>query len=158
MRRSTLLLIVALVVVSTATFFIGRSERSGPASSTTTTTATAPLRVPDVHEDFTLLPCGKATTLGLEGCAEHQVLTLDRRIDQLQQAVFQRLPAVTAERDFVRAANEWVVYRRLTCLGAAAAYQSRTLAPVSYADCLVQVDRHRVDDLTALQADFSESS
>jgi uncharacterized protein YecT (DUF1311 family) len=156
MRRQALLLITLVIAVSTAAFFIGR-ETSQPAARTARTVAASALRMPTIQEDFTLLPCAKATTIGLEGCAEHRVLSLDRRIDQLQLEVFHRLPGVTAKRRFVRAASEWAVYRRLTCLSAATAYQGGTFAPVSFADCLVLIDRHRLDELATLKANFSES-
>lgn len=157
MRRNLLLWVAALIAVSTVTFFIGRGETSRPVARTTSTVAAASLQVPDIQENFTLLPCARATTVGLEGCAEHQVLALDRRIDQLQQEVFHRLNGVTAQRRFIRAASEWYVYRRLTCLSAATAYQGGTFAPVSFADCLVLIDQHRLDDLATLKATYSES-
>jgi hypothetical protein len=120
MRRPALLLLALLIAVSTATFFIGRAT-SPPGPRTSSTVTTTPLELPDVREDFTLLPCAKATTIGLEGCAEHRVLSLDHRIDQLAQEVLHLLPGATAKRGLVRAASEWAIYRRLTCSSAAAA-------------------------------------
>jgi hypothetical protein len=63
--------------------------------------------MPVVTETFALLPCSKATTTGLEGCAEHRILTLDQRINVLRHQVFTRLFDDAAKRRFIRAEVSW---------------------------------------------------
>lgn len=112
------------------------------------------LTLPAVRESFTLLACHRSTTIGLEGCAEHQVLNEDRHVNALQRQVFGYLHGNGARRRFVNADIDWIAYRRLTCLSDADAYQGGSFAAVSFVDCLAAVDRDRLRELSALKTNF----
>lgn len=106
-----------------------------------------PLSVPVVREAFTLLACGKSTTLGLEGCAEHHVVALDRTINQLRRTLWPHLTTRSARADFVAAELAWFRYRRSSCISQSDLYQGGSLSVVTYADCLIAFDRQHIGDL-----------
>jgi uncharacterized protein YecT (DUF1311 family) len=111
--------------------------------------------MPVVTETFALLPCSKATTTGLEGCAEHRILTLDQRINVLRHQVFTRLFDDAAKRRFIRAEVSWSKFRRSTCLSDSDVNEGGSLAPVDFANCAVRLDQQHVADLTALLASYA---
>lgn len=154
-RKDWFLVLIALVVVATAAFLVGHDTRRAETNSPATRPV-ATLKAPDaIHEDFTLLACSPGTTIGLEGCAEHHILALDTRIVTTQRQIFSRLGSRAARRLLVTTARGWISYRRSACLVAADAYEGGTLAPVAYANCLVLLDRHRLDELTSTLRNYS---
>ncbi|MGB8179931.1 MAG: lysozyme inhibitor LprI family protein [Acidimicrobiales bacterium] len=107
---------------------------SSPTSTTTTSAAT-----PVITEHFTRLPCNHTNTLGLEGCAEGQLLSADRRIDAEVKLLFSLIP--TAQRTSLRSAEKvFLTYRKSTCLAYSDVYRGGTFAPVEYALCEVRLD------------------
>lgn len=142
MRLHVLKIIVAVAIVGGA-FFVGRESSPRPVT-TTTATPTTPITVPVLKENFTLLACNQSTTIGLEGCAEHQIVALDAQINGLRRHVFASLTSAGARRNFVNAEVSWSTYRTSLCLSESSVYQGGTLAPVAYATCLVQSDRRHV--------------
>ena len=101
-----------------------------------------------VHEHFTLLPCPKnpRTTLQIEGCAEHRVLSIDRTIDALNAKAFARL-GTAGRLAFTRAAADWLSYRDAECTSEASIYAGGSIQPVAYANCLVSIDSSHVREL-----------
>ena len=116
---------------------------------------TSSLVAPTVTETFTLLPCSKTTTIGLEGCAEHRILALDERINALRRQIFAGLFDNAARRRFIRAETSWFAYRRSTCLSDSDVNEGGSLAPVDFANCTVLLDQRHVADLTALLAGYA---
>jgi uncharacterized protein YecT (DUF1311 family) len=118
----------------------------------------AKLSPPVIRESFTLLPCtGKPrsrTTLELEGCSEHQILTTDASIDALEKTIFHLLGTDSARRDLIAAARAWLNYRRSDCLSTSDVYQGGTLAGVVFADCFVARNEQRIKDLKAFENSF----
>ncbi len=103
---------------------------------------------PVVHEHFTLLPCPRnpRTTLQIEGCAEHRVLSIDRTIDALNAKAFARL-GTSGRLAFIRANTDWLGYRDAECTSEASIYAGGSVQPVAYANCLVSIDSTHVRDL-----------
>jgi len=132
--------------------YVIRSTTDVPSTSTATT-----LQAPGViHEYFTLLSCSPGTTIGLEGCSEHQLLMLDARIVASQRNIFSLLRSRAARGRFAIGTREWLLYRRSTCLVASDAYEGGTLAPVTYANCLVLVDHDRLDELATTLESYAQ--
>lgn len=109
-----------------------------------------------LREVFTTLPCNQVTTIGLEGCAEHQILGLDRRINNLRRRLFAALRTATPQADFVAGEAAWTAYRSSLCLSEAGAYQSGSLAPVVFANCLVHGDQRHLVTLREFKAQLSQ--
>ena len=151
MRRPATLLLVVALVASAGSFLIGRDSVPRPVLD-----ESAPAtRLPRLAEGFTLLACAGTTTLGLEGCAEHRILTLDRRIATAQRGVMRLLRTTGARERFVRAEGDWVTYRHSTCLSDADVVAGGSLAPVDYANCLVGLDQQHLARLVALRASYT---
>jgi uncharacterized protein YecT (DUF1311 family) len=109
----------------------------GSGSPTTSTTTTAPS--PVISEHFTKLPCNHKNTLGLEGCAEGQLLSADRRIDKEVKLLFSLVPKAQ-QKSLASAQKEFLAYRKSTCTAFSDVYRGGTFAPVEYALCEVRLD------------------
>jgi uncharacterized protein YecT (DUF1311 family) len=107
----------------------------------------ATLTPPVITEPFTPLPCHHGTTLGLEGCAEGQLLSTDRRINEQVKLLFDVIPTARQKRDFVAVEKEWLTYRKADCSTVSAIFQGGTIEPVEYALCEVRDDEARSADL-----------
>ncbi|MHB1210283.1 MAG: lysozyme inhibitor LprI family protein [Acidimicrobiales bacterium] len=142
------------LVIVVAAFLLGHefSRQPSPAKSSPPTTV---ITVPILRENFTLLACSQSNTLGLEGCAEHQIVALDAQINSLRRRVYSSLAFVGARRNFVNGEVSWTSYRSSLCLSESSVYQGGSLAPVAYANCLVSSDRRH---LSALQQFVQELS
>lgn len=106
------------------------------------------ISAPVIHEKFTVLACPSrpATTTQIEGCAEHRVIALDRRIDALNAKIFARLGR-TGRGTFIRANDGWVSYRNAICASEASIYSGATIQPVASANCLVAIDGSHTGEL-----------
>src|SRR6202012_3823584 len=101
----------------------------------------ATLKAPVIKEVFTPLACTHdGTTLGMEGCAEHQILRSDRLIDFLNAKIFIKLSA-SGKRDFIRGHNAWLKYRTSYCLSESDIYQGGTEAGAIAARCAANINR-----------------
>jgi uncharacterized protein YecT (DUF1311 family) len=113
------------------------------------------LAAPVVRESFTLLACSKDSTIGLEGCAEHHILALDATVNSLRHEIFEHLHDNTARKDFIVAEGDWFTYRQVTCTSESDVNQGGSLVPVDFADCVIQLDRQHITDLTSLKAQYN---
>jgi len=109
--------------------------------------ATGKLSPPVIREKFTVLPCNHETTVGLEGCAEGQLLATDHRINVEVALLFRVLDGATQRRSFVTSEDLWFKYRDADCQSVASIYGGGTLAPVEFADCEVLDNESRSVDL-----------
>jgi len=118
----------------------------------------AKLVAPVIHESFTPLPCtgvpGHRTTLQMEGCAEQQILSSDKRIDGLDQAIFGKLFDTAAKRRFIAGHNAWLAYRHAYCISASDVFEGGTEAGVVDADCTASVNSQHVTNLKAFLRSF----
>lgn len=105
------------------------------------------LAPPVITEPFTPLPCQRSTTLGLEGCAEGQLTTADRSINEQVNVLFHVIATARQRSSFVAVEAEWLKYRKADCTTVSAAFQGGTIAPVEYALCEVRDDEARSADL-----------
>jgi uncharacterized protein YecT (DUF1311 family) len=118
-----------------------------PVSASAAASASAPV----IHEDFTLLACPSAprTTLQIEGCAEHKVTALDKKIDALNAQIFAKLGKL-GRGTYIKTNTDWVNYRDAACTTEASIYSGGTIQPVAYANCLVAIDGSHVTELKAM--------
>lgn len=147
------MIVLGLVIVLGA-YQIGRESSSRPSPPPTSSRSTS-ITTPVLRENFTLLACSQSNTLGLEGCAEHHVVALDKRINGLRHQVFSMLRVVSARRTFVNGELSWTSYRTSFCMSAASVYQGGTLAPVAFATCLIQSDQRHLSALRELAQHLS---
>jgi len=108
------------------------------------------LSPPVITENFTPLPCHHTTTIGLEGCAEGQLLSTDRRLNEQVKLLFTLMPTDDRKVSFDSVERAWLAYRKADCSTVTAAFQGGTIAPVDYALCEVRDNVARSADLHSL--------
>ncbi|HTT59751.1 MAG TPA: lysozyme inhibitor LprI family protein [Acidimicrobiales bacterium] len=108
-------------------------------SSSPTASSHNRLSAPVIVEHFTRLPCNHDNTIGLEGCAETQLLEADHRIDREVKLLFSLIPSGQRKK-LATTESEFMTYRRDTCTTYSSVYQGGSFAPVEYALCEVRVD------------------
>ena len=134
LTHSTRRTLFALSVLAAASVALASCGSGSPSSSTATTVAT-----PTITEHFTKLPCNHKNTLGLEGCAEGQLLSADRRIDSEVKLLFSLIPK--AQRKSLTSSQKvFLTYRKSTCTSFSDVYRGGTFAPVEFALCEVRLD------------------
>jgi uncharacterized protein YecT (DUF1311 family) len=158
-RRILTALSFAAAVLIVALLVIG--HHSEHATSTTTSTSlvntTKKLVAPTVKEGFTLLPCSKNSTIGLEGCAERHILALDAKVNSLRHVIFAHLYNNAARKDFIVAENDWLTYRQVTCTSESDVNEGGSLVPVDFANCVIKLDQQHIVNLTALKSKYERS-
>jgi uncharacterized protein YecT (DUF1311 family) len=119
---------------------------AAPLSAATAAKAASP---PVIHELFTLLPCPAhpRSTLELEGCAEHQIVRTDHRIDAVASTIYRRLFDDAARRRFIAAQAAWLTYRKADCTSRSDQYEGGTLAGLVAAQCTADRSAERLKDL-----------
>ncbi|HUA69991.1 MAG TPA: lysozyme inhibitor LprI family protein [Solirubrobacteraceae bacterium] len=161
--RSSLLLGLAsaAALIATSAVVLSTTAAAGAAGSPGHARL-AKLAPPVIHESFTPLPCtgapGHRTTLEMEGCAEQQILTSDKRIDALNQEIFGKLFDAAARRRFIAGHNAWLTYRHAYCLSASDVFEGGTEAGVADATCTAAVNSQHVTNLKAFLADFGPAA
>jgi len=117
------------------------------------------LSAPVVGEHFTPLACSgkpaKRSTLQMEGCAEHELLALDRRVNAQNRRIFAALTTRAGRRAFVTANASWVAFRHAACTAATDNYAGGSIAPLVYVECEQRMDRGHLSELRALAAALS---
>ena len=143
-----ILAIGALVAVPTAA--------SGLSSHTNDAQVASGLSAPVITEAFgPVLPCNQKTTVGQEGCGEHEVLAADKQLNADVKVIFDLL-GKAAGRAFVTAQTTWIAYRTEDCTSQADIYQGGTELPVAYVYCLASDDSSRRQDLKAFFTDLTQ--
>lgn len=130
-RRGRLLVLGTVALAGLALAACGSSS---PKDSTSKSVS-----VPVITEHFTRLPCNHNNTLGLEGCAEGQLISTDHRINKEMTLLFSLVPSAE-QKSLVGAAAKFLTYRKATCTAYSDVYQGGSFAPVEYALCEVKVD------------------
>jgi uncharacterized protein YecT (DUF1311 family) len=147
--------IVAALVVGGSIIYAYRNPSSKSTDASTSLDALLTNLVPPVlKEGFTVLSCSRLTTIGLEGCAEHRILSVDMRINALRRQVFQYLYDNVARRDFIAAENDWFTYRQATCTSESEVNEGGSLVPVDFANCVVRLDRQHLAELVTLRSSY----
>ncbi len=115
--------------------------------ATAASAGAATLQPPVIKELFTPLKCTHAqTTVGMEACAEQQILRSDKTIDSLNAQIFSGL-STSGKRDFISGNDAWLKYRAAFCLSESDIYQGGTLGGVIYALCAATVNTAHVKEL-----------
>ena len=107
------------------------------------------LAPPVIHEQFTLLPCTQGTTLGMEGCAEHDLLRADTRIDKEVRLLFSLLFDNAARERLTKAQVTWMAFRQADCRSQSDVYEGGTQAAVEFGRCALSDDKARSGELHA---------
>jgi uncharacterized protein YecT (DUF1311 family) len=114
--------------------------------------------LPRIHERFTALPCpmgsNSSTTLGLEGCAEQEILRTDKTIMRLDHAIWSRL-SVDGEIAFGSGERSWLAYRHSYCVAQASHYAGGSIAPVVFAGCETEVNMNHIKTLASFDRQLS---
>jgi uncharacterized protein YecT (DUF1311 family) len=155
---SALLIAAGLAVGGCSSSSSGGGTAPTTTHSVTSSPSAAAGALPTIPEAFTLLPCPSGTpqtTLAMEGCAEHRIVALDRRIADTARAVYAALQTDAAKQRLVASQTAWIAGRHATCLKASKAYSGGTLAPVAFANCEVGQDRKRLAVLAGMQGTSS---
>jgi uncharacterized protein YecT (DUF1311 family) len=126
--------LLLLGVIAAAGLGLASCGSSSPTSSTTTSVAS-----PTISEHFTKLPCNHNNTLGLEGCAEGQLLSADHRIDKEIKLLFSLVPKAQ-QKSLTSSQKVFLTYRKSTCAAFSGVYRGGTFAPVEFALCEVRLD------------------
>jgi uncharacterized protein YecT (DUF1311 family) len=115
------------------------------------------LSPPVITEHFKpILACNPNTTVGMEGCGEHKVLAVDRRLNADAKLIFGLLRPGVSRRDFVSAQTEWLSYRNADCRSQSDVYSGGTEQPVLYVLCLAADDDFRRQDLKGFFATLTQ--
>lgn len=135
----------ALAVLSVSTLCVGAAGVAAGAEPTAS--SQPPIKPPVIRESFTLLPCNKKTTIGMEGCEEHQLFAADIRIDREVSVLFTLLDDNAARLRLSQAESAWLAYRKADCLSQSDIFQGESEAAVEDAACAVSDDKARSSDL-----------
>lgn len=146
----------ALIVATFAMVVIAAVTPGGALSA-----GAGKLSPPVIHESFTVLPCAGVpkdrSTLEEEGCAEHQILSTDAKIDALNKTIFAELPGDPARRQFIAGHNAWLAYRHAYCLSVSDVFEGGTEAGLIDADCVTGVNAQHIKDLNQFISDVSSN-
>jgi len=139
--------VVASVVVAAATWLAQPGVASTSRQQDNASVGGA-LKPPVITEDFRpLLECNPNTTVGQEGCGEHEVVVADRQLNADVKVVFSLLANDGARSDLVAAQTAWLTYRRTDCVSESDVYQGGSEQPVVYVNCLSIDDGSRRQEL-----------
>jgi uncharacterized protein YecT (DUF1311 family) len=149
MRARTLSLLASVVLLGGCTH-AGNATKAeptaAPSARPTTPVTLSPTRVrpslPVLHERFDLLPCDQNTDQGMEGCAEHDILAADAKVDRLVRQLW------AADDDqgrglLVDAQRTWVAYRRAACLSDSDAFRDGSQSPIEFGYCVASLTNER---------------
>ena len=144
MSKKYLWIIASAVVIAAASTAAVQADDEVPAAGK--------LAPPPIHEPFAgpnLLPCkkGDETTPGIEGCVEHRILKGDRQIEGLNSSISAGLANARMQRQFVTAHRAWLTYRNVDCESRSSIYEGGTLRPLASAECDVDRNKQRIQDL-----------
>jgi uncharacterized protein YecT (DUF1311 family) len=118
----------------------------------------ARLAPPVISEPLTPLPCAgapsKRTTVEQEGCAEHQILSSDEKIDALNKTIFAKLGSDAARRQFIAGNTAWLGFRKKYCLSVSDIFAGGTEAPVLDAECVAGLNTEHIKDLDTFVRDL----
>jgi uncharacterized protein YecT (DUF1311 family) len=125
--------------------------------ATAASAGAATLQPPVIKEVFTPLKCTHAqTTLGMEGCAEQQIISSDKTIDSLNAQIFSGL-STSGKRDFISGNDAWLKYRAAYCLSESDVYQGGTLGGVIYVLCAANINTAHVKELKNFLATLNQN-
>ena len=103
-----------------------------------------------------MLPCppGPTSTLDIEGCAEHRIVTLDRRINALTSSLFKIL-SDNGKQDLIAAQSAWDAYRHAECQSESDVFEGGTLVGVVAVNCFARLAAERVKALNEMQGNLT---
>jgi uncharacterized protein YecT (DUF1311 family) len=130
---------------------------AGFAMATVASAGAATLKPPVIKELFTPLKCTHdQTTLGMQGCAEQQILKSDTTIDSLNAKIFTKL-STSGKTDFINGHNAWFKYRTAYCLSESDIYQDGSEAGVVYAQCAANINAAHIKELQGFLSSLNQN-
>jgi len=145
--RRTLVIAAATAVVLGVGARVVISAVGNPAAAASLANRAPTIKPPVITEAFTLLPCDQDSTIGMEGCAEHQLVAADKRIDKEVALLFAVLRDNAARRRLVQAQSAWFAYRQADARSHADIYEGGSESGVVSLTCAVNDDKARSTDL-----------
>jgi len=142
-RRSSLAATIALVVGVGAGVSLGPVGASAVASAAKKPANETACNHRVVHASA----CNKGSTIGTEGCEEHQLVTADKRIDREVSVLFALLHDDAARSRLVRAETAWFAYRQADSASQADIYEGGSESAVVAVLCATNDDKARSTDL-----------
>jgi uncharacterized protein YecT (DUF1311 family) len=111
---------------------------------------------PQIRESLTPLPCPPKpkTTLQLKACAEQRILKSDAEINKRVRNLWGILKTAGPRARFAAAERAWFAYRVASCKSRSDVFKGGTLTKLEYANCVADVNRLHVRELTRFQADL----
>jgi uncharacterized protein YecT (DUF1311 family) len=111
---------------------------------------------PQIQESLTPLPCPNKpkTTLQLKACAGQRILKGDAEINKRVRNLWGILKTAGPRARFAAAERAWLAYRGASCKSRADVFKGGTLAGLEYANCVADLNRLHVRELTRFQADL----
>jgi uncharacterized protein YecT (DUF1311 family) len=106
-----------------------------------------PIKPPVITETFTVLPCDEDSTIGMEGCEEHQLVAADKRIDREVNLLFTILHDNAARRRLIQAQTAWFAYRQADSRSQADIYEGGSESVVAGLACALNDNKARSTDL-----------
>jgi len=111
---------------------------------------------PLISESLTPLPCPPKpkTTLQLKACAGQRILRSDGEINKRVRNLWGILKTAGPRARFAAAERAWLAYRKASCKSRSDVFKGGTLAGLEYSNCVAEVNRLHVRELTRFQADL----
>lgn len=105
---------------------------------------------PVIREPWTPLPCpaNAKSTVEIEGCLEREVDRSDRVINARVAAIYARLRGPNRV-VFAGSEQDWLRYRRKSCLATASAYNGGSAEPLVFLGCEQGRNVRHTEDLKA---------
>jgi len=104
-----------------------------------------------------VLPCPKGrargTTVGIEGCAERELLRTDKKIVASEQAIFTLLSA-KGRSAFASAERSWLAYRHAYCNARTESYEGGSIGPVVFVTCEVAINDGHLRELLSFRREL----
>ena len=153
MRKAKLLASAALTLLVGLTAVPGASAAvRSPATVTAPATAPEPPAIPEPWNPP--FPCNQQSNLGIQGCAERTVDSLDHRIQAEVKVLFGALYDNASRRDLITAQVAWLAYRKADCASQSDEYEGGSEQPVEYILCFAVDDQSRITDLKGFYEDL----
>jgi uncharacterized protein YecT (DUF1311 family) len=141
MQKKVWVLAAVAIVAAVASAAVVQADGGAPADAA----KPAPPAIPS----FTPQPCPPepVSTPEVMGCVEERLLKADKRINQLNAAIFSELSKAQVLRKFLASHRAWLAYRNSDCLDIWASLEEGTIFPIAVGECEVTLDKQRIKNL-----------
>jgi uncharacterized protein YecT (DUF1311 family) len=137
---------VVTIVVLTAVVIVVLHRPEKPVASRDVTTTTLTCQSPQLNSDFQI-----------DQCLESEIRSLTSQMNSLlrKESVYLRYASRAQDwRVAQRTQATFVAYAREECLSQANPYQSGTIVPIIFGECVIQLYQQRRDNIEGVLASF----